>query len=373
MVFQRPGVPSTLQFWCWIAALAGVVVLFSLLYWKRGSHPSPTTIGNHSTQDQGLMLHLENENNLFQGATLKLTWNREAQAIREADYGTLSIIDGDAKQEIYLGREELRNGSVNYFPLSKEITFRFQLTGGNSPLATTIRSTLKAESEPAGGGPGSGLAKTSRQPVRGPASDASVSEPSRGHATIEMNETREPIQNATPATQPAILEPDTAPVLPYSQALGNGKGSSRKADNPANQKDFSSERGSTYTVRVEALTPSRFRKLFHRVSPGHLLHLRGLESRFEPPRVLRQSRLVLSIEPLRSLRNPISVDVNVSVNRVGRVARVSSNTKKVPRPLATAALSAARQWLFAPARMGTTPVDSQVVLHFRFHNPDTGV
>jgi TonB family protein len=58
------------------------------------------------------------------------------------------------------------------------------------------------------------------------------------------------------------------------------------------------------------------------------------------------------------------VDVKVFIDESGKVSRAQVLTKG--SDFAGAALSAARQWQFTPARKHDKAVASEMVLHFRF-------
>ena len=60
---------------------------------------------------------------------LQVTWNREAQAIRAASKGVLTIEDGSYTKPTTLGANELQSGSVViYKPLSTHVRFRMDLS-----------------------------------------------------------------------------------------------------------------------------------------------------------------------------------------------------------------------------------------------------
>ncbi len=66
---------------------------------------------------------------------------------------------------------------------------------------------------------------------------------------------------------------------------------------------------------------------------------------------------------------PLAVDVKVSVAETGAVqsAEITDYGDPPNWNLATAALNAARQWTFAPARRDESPVSSEMILHFHFN------
>ena len=67
------------------------------------------------------------------------------------------------------------------------------------------------------------------------------------------------------------------------------------------------------------------------------------------------------------------VEVDVRIDEEGRVtdARLMNNREDVGGLLTSAALEAAREWTFEPARVHGKSVPSNHVIKFRFH-PQTG-
>jgi len=75
-------------------------------------------------------------------------------------------------------------------------------------------------------------------------------------------------------------------------------------------------------------------------------------------------RKVLPLKPADSDAGARPVDVKVFIDEAGDVTRAQLMSKD--SDLASAALAAARQWRFTPARKHDRPVSSEMVLHFRF-------
>lgn len=82
---------------------------------------------------------------------------------------------------------------------------------------------------------------------------------------------------------------------------------------------------------------------------------------FTPPAPIRK---VAPIKPPDAEAGARAVDVRVSIDESGSITHAQVLTKG--GGLAVAALSAARQWQFTPARKHHKPVASEMVLHFRF-------
>jgi TonB family protein len=82
-----------------------------------------------------------------------------------------------------------------------------------------------------------------------------------------------------------------------------------------------------------------------------------------------QAQPSLKLPNQQPLTGPVSVDVKVDVAESGKVrtAEIVEYGDPPNFSLANAALAAARQWTFQPARAEDLPVSGQVILHFRFN------
>ncbi|MGA2736425.1 MAG: TonB family protein [Bryobacteraceae bacterium] len=134
----------------------------------------------------------------------------------------------------------------------------------------------------------------------------------------------------------ARLDPKLATVLP-----------SRVAAAPPLEAD----------VSYEAPHPGVFRRALHKIE--------GVgepeSGAFVAPSPIRK---VAPMKPAGADADGRQVDVKVFIDQSGGVSRAQVLTKGAD--LSAAALSAARQWQFTPARKHDKPVPSEMVLHFRF-------
>jgi len=110
-------------------------------------------------------------------------------------------------------------------------------------------------------------------------------------------------------------------------------------------------------VSYETPRPGVFRRALHKIEGTGEVD----SAAFVPPSPIRK---VAPIKPADAGAETGSVDVKVFIDDSGNVSRALALTKG--NRLATlAALSAARQWQFTPARKHDKPVPSEMVLHFR--------
>jgi len=97
-----------------------------------------------------------------------------------------------------------------------------------------------------------------------------------------------------------------------------------------------------------------FRRALHKIEGAE-----AASAAFVPPSPIRK---VAPVKPAGGEAQP--VDVKVFIDESGNVTRVEALTKG-GRVLALAAMSAAQQWQFTPARKHGKPVPSEMLLHFR--------
>ena len=110
-------------------------------------------------------------------------------------------------------------------------------------------------------------------------------------------------------------------------------------------------------VSYETPRPGVFRRALHKIEGTGEVD----SAAFVPPSPIRK---VAPIKPADAGAETRPVDVKVFIDDSGNVSRALALTKG--NRLATlAALSAARQWQFTPARKHDKPVPSEMVLHFR--------
>ena len=68
---------------------------------------------------------------------IRLTWDRNAPAVRLATSAMVVITDGDEIRRMELNREQIRNGSVVYQRISDRVSFRLELSWGRHQISET--------------------------------------------------------------------------------------------------------------------------------------------------------------------------------------------------------------------------------------------
>ena len=72
--------------------------------------------------------------------------------------------------------------------------------------------------------------------------------------------------------------------------------------------------------------------------------------------------------PKPNIYSPITVEVQISIDKTGKVVKATPVPKKGANPvLVLAAVDAARRWTFQPARIGDQPLASEMTIGFNFN------
>jgi len=102
-----------------------------------------------------------------------------------------------------------------------------------------------------------------------------------------------------------------------------------------------------------------FKRAFRKIEGAN-----GEAAAFVPASPIRRISPVRASTSSAAGATEVPVDVKVSIDDAGNVTRAQAMTKG--GDMASAALTAARQWQFSPARKHDKPVSSEMVLHFHF-------
>jgi len=123
-----------------VAAL--VVALAALGYTalqKRAAWRTPVSVAPRTAR---LALEVERHEN-----DLRLNWNRNTPMVDHAREAVLSIHDGNSRQELHLGREELRTGNIVYSRVNSTVQFRLEITAPDDTKTSESVLVLTAAGE----------------------------------------------------------------------------------------------------------------------------------------------------------------------------------------------------------------------------------
>jgi hypothetical protein len=264
-----------------------------------------------------------------QSGDLKVTWKRDSAVIRSATSGVLSIQDGNGIREFQLLAEQVKGGSILYSPVSDQV--QVQLTV-STPAGTATESVMVIN-------PRVGQPKV--QPVKSPQPP-----PSDNASRSASLKTFTPSLAAFPAPKTSVVL-DAPPTLAPSPNPGVA------------------EPGSLLNRGPLAVLPPVVRRPPGQTPAGPTVSVAPI---YYAPEAIQTARPNLSPSARFVLiRTPKTVGISVSLDDRGKVVKASAlPDTDAQQPLVDAALDAARESKFRPARRGDQPVSSEMVLRFEF-------
>jgi len=195
-----------------------------------------------------------------------------------------------------------------------------------------------------------------RVPAPAPQSELAPPEESNPLVTPEPKPAKKPLLKKLVAPPPVtvarvpsrVVEPPPAPALPIDKLPASLPGALPPGVNAAPPPEAE--------VSYEAPRPGVFRRALHKIEGTGDAE----SAAFVPPSPIRK---VAPVKPADAGAEARPLDVKVFIDESGNVWRAQVVTKG--SYLAEAALNAARQWQFTPARKHDKPVASEMLLHFR--------
>src|SRR5882762_9572505 len=108
--------------WLLPAALCGVVAITAADVVLLRRHPVKKA---PRASSEPIGLHVDAD-----GPSLRVQWNRNSAAVRNADRATLFIMDGARRQTVNLTGPQLDRSTVRYWPEGELVTFRLEVHRG---------------------------------------------------------------------------------------------------------------------------------------------------------------------------------------------------------------------------------------------------
>ena len=285
---------------------------------------------------------------------LLLTWNRDAEVIKNASKVVLSIFDGDRHEAIQMDPNQVRTGSIVYPPVSADVSFQMEVTDPHqskttseslrvldprpSPMANPVDAAAQPQNTPKPLGTGTTpapdtnaappVAAEAAPPPETPAKAAaplktfdpgSLAQRLRPAAASDLPEAPPEVHvtAATPGSLGALIPGASAPVAPARPA-------------PAAPKQTAADGSGGKLVPAEPI---------YRKAP-------------EYPKIARQTGASGIVE----LEATITVD--------GRVK--NPHVLKGNPMLQKAALDAVMEWKYKPALLNGKPVEAPVQIKLNF-------
>jgi TonB family protein len=328
--------------WLAVPAIAGVFLAAGLFVSRNHASKQPQTVvpaAVRAPRQPELSLDVERT-----GDALRVRWDPNLPAVRQAALGVLWITDGGQQFRRELDPQELAEGSTTYTPVSNDVNFElriFALTDQTNKSFEEI-APAPAPTQVAG----------SEAPPGAPAASRPVPEALGKPSPFRASRAKRPrIPVPAPVTAArALPHVEPPPPLPAERHPAELAGALPFHSLP------SLPPAPEAAVSYETPRASAFRRALRKISP---FGDPDAPDAFVPPAPIRK---VSPAVPDGDAQG--SVDVKVYIDESGKVSRAQLLTKD--SDLADAALNAARQWHFTPARKRDKPVPSEMVLHFRF-------
>jgi len=344
------------------------LLLSGVLFVYPGVFRHATLPGGITGQDSSpLALRVERS-----GSELLLTWNNDSSAIRNATRAVLSISDGEQHENVEMDLAQLRNGRIEYLPVTGDVVFRMEVSGKDN-TKTASESVRVLRTRPSPMQPDSETPAGQTQAGKPPAPGAEANAPNAaatGAATAATAAANPPAPNS-PAADPAAAAPAPAPLKAFNTA------SLSERLRPVRPDDISlpdapsvgreSVPSSDAALKLTAVTPPAL--------PAALRN--GNAAAPAPPKQaslptggeVEQAQLIYRKNPeypalARSAGAKGTVELIATIGTNGRVKKVKV-TKGHPL-LQKAAVDAVMQWQYRPTMLNGHPVETETTITLNF-------
>ncbi len=293
----------------------------------------------------------------------------DPKSVKTAKGGMVEIEDGSEHRSLPLDSSQLANGSLVYSPATRDLTFRLHVFD-------------------AGGQQVSGFVRVINGSVAPPRSDPTELSKGGLAAKARLNQNTEPAALTTAVAQ-NVGSASSGTQLPTK----NFKGVRRSGAPPIEPNASRSATDGFATINkplsaepqrrslAESRSPKQEPKPVKSLPQTHLGSTSALadgtshsgkplsEAVYIPPRPVKQVVPSPANLGYLGLSRPVDVEVRVRIDTQGKVAeaQVVNSPSENQNVLASAALIAAKQWVFEPAQVGgnRAPSDHRIVFHFR--------
>jgi hypothetical protein len=328
----------------WLACTLILLVIGLFAVWNRGERHASESNGEMKNSaafnsSLGLVTSVEVDH-------IRIAWNPHAPAITRASKGTLLVTDGPAHHTVSLDQGLLARGSLVYYPTSDVATLELRIGDVTESLvAAGLDRVLKA---------GQSL-------------------PERANKQELVPQRPKDFRKSTGATRGT-----TSNQVPRNahRRLDQRRSSPSPGD-PGSERTRSKNKAPS-SIRAAPPAPDPLQPpdpgKAANPTPGNATPLLVTSEQvdFVAAQAIKHVSPLASVNALRSLVASVTIRVQVHINSQGRVVRAESlsHGSRLIAYLSRISVSAAREWLFAPARRAGRDVDSDTVLEFVFANKE---
>jgi len=360
----RPPAPAKASPWPWIIGVflvcSGLVFGFLALGGLQGENGRLGQMVQTIFPGSGLNLRVRNEDD-----RLRLSWNQRNHAVASATDATLQIFDGQTTREIALDGRQVADGSVLYRPLTNDVTFRLVVRGDQGSATGSVRLLDGLSSRQATLDVSSPIQTAAvRPPLEAPAA-APVTDPT---APAVLRDGAAPAllrDGAAAAAVPAAADPDAAYVPPVQKPV-----TPPVAKSSAPSRYETPATIGTYQPAEQAPAPNSDTTGGTTINGWDPVPVTRSKTKprnaasYTAPRPLVQVMPNVRSIPVGTLPVRTRVAVKVNVDSSGHVTAAHVTGPAVNAKVASAAISAARQWMFDPAKDNGRVISSEHTIVF---------
>jgi hypothetical protein len=323
--------------WLALAAFVASALALGLVLMKLplpiASHtdqPQPTASAPRPVFGSALLLSARRT-----GDSVAITWNSAGPALTDARTAVVTVQDGDSKQEFALTEERFRTNKLIYFPRSSQIDVSVEVFSKSGDVVREAMVVAIGES--------SIRTRTVTPTVVATAPPQTAEEQTPAASARPVRRLEAGTLAAGPRSPERAID-----YVPIPEGLPVGL-SSANIKAPEFLQRSSAPSWLPQPPTVAPVRPE-------------------VTASIEAARPVRQIQPVVPASVLAMLKKPVSVQIRVTVDAMGRVTAAApvSTAAGINQYLATSAASSARLWTFKPARRDNTPVPSEVILKFDF-------
>jgi len=356
--------PSAFARFKWVIVALVVVLLLGggAFVFMRSS----ATVAPAKTADT--LLGLKVETNAGQ---LLLSWNRAATIVSTATRATLTINDGDHKEDVDLDLATLHNGSIVYSPISNDVSFRLEVadqkTGKSEagsvrrlagrPSAAVAASVPQQVQQP----PARQTQAPNEQRPTQPAQVASApQQPPAAVVSAGPAVTKEPVKENSLASRLRAAEPTEIPAAPtldsqpsqMAQNTSNIPGSVVAPPPPVTAQAQQRQTQAAPQQRASATAPAPVTQTASRIG-GQAQEAKVLKRAAAVyPMIARTSHIVGIVR------------VHAIIGKNGRVRKATAMSG--PQILRSSAVDSVMKWVYSPAILDGEPVEAETQVDVNF-------
>ena len=335
-----------------------------------------------STSELLLKLSRETSN------ALRLSWNRDSLAVRNAVGGVLLISDGGRPVRVDLDKKLLSQGSIVYFPTSGDVDFRVEVSTNGIGVSESVRAVAPVPVVPVPMAPQQPPPEWTPLlplPTEQPETHAEESVPrveqtrnppelplqeaaGKGHSLAMTQRDEFVAQVPAKHFHPPALKA-TAGLAGSTSALVLGPPPVHAPSPVGTIPDVLARRSYIVaTVAYEPVEPSTLERIVHRIPGlGRFERLPGDENKgFVPPRPRDEISFLASTANGRDLLEKTPIALKIRLNESGKICNVQLLPGSKNNPAASLAVRASLTWQFVPALWKGKAVASELIVRLTF-------